>query len=76
MKLVLILGLLCLAGCTTQTPSRGNAPTYSGNSSGNYTEQVRRECAMAAVEEFRKNPTIDADGLFMFCVKELGVRAI
>lgn len=68
--------ILSLAGCTTQTPSRGNAPTYSGNGSGNYTEQALEECANAAVVEFRKDPTVDADALFQFCVHELGIRSI
>lgn len=76
MKLAIALTLLCLAGCTTPTPSRGNEPTYSGNGNGNYTERAMRECAYLAVGEFRKDPTIDADLLFTVCLHEVGVRSI
>ena len=76
MKLAIALTLLCLAGCTTQTPSHGNEPTYSGNSNGNYTGKMVQACADLAVEEFRKDPSINADGLFKYCVHKQGVRSI
>ena len=73
---IALLILLSLSACHEKAPGKGNEPTYSGNSNGNFTGKMVQACADLAVEEFRKDPSINADGLFKYCVHKQGVRSI
>lgn len=81
MKLVIaaLILLYAVLGAVTMNhpvPGKGNDSTYSGNGNGDYAGKMVQACADLAVEEFRKDPSINADGLFKYCVHKQGVRSI
>ena len=76
MRIVIAIAVLFLAGCTTQTPPRGNEPTYSGNGQGQYNQQILEACANAVYEALQTNPGLPGDAMFKQCYTQNGVQTI
>lgn len=73
--LAAVLLAVCLQGCATQ-PGTGNSFTYSGNSAGEQTGSVIKQCAEAVVELLKEHPEVDGDAIFARCKKDNGVTFI